>query len=169
MEWEPWTWCCIERELIWKEVSTTKYLMTYSVIIPTICMIFCIRSVIWMDGNISFAKSWKFRPSLPKIYQKRGGLNGDFPLANAAWGLHPNDGGDDVSDHLYSIETLGGSINWYCHASHVEFLWVSRRISKKYRNPGKLIPQEVPEKFIGSQEERRANVFQALFCGWASC
>ena len=140
MEWEHWTWCCIERELIWKEVSTTKYLMTYSVIIPTICMIILYK-IGDLDGwkHISFAKSWKFRPGPSKNLPKTGGLNGDFPLAkNAASGLHPNDGSDDVSDHLYSIETLGGSIHWYCHASHAEFLWVSRRISKKYRNPGKL-------------------------------
>ena len=56
-----------ERELIWKEVSTTKYLMTYSVILPTIWMIFCIRSVIWRDGNISQRKSWKFRPAFQKL------------------------------------------------------------------------------------------------------
>ena len=164
MEWERWTWCCIERELIWKEVSTTKYLMTYSVIIPTICMIFCIRSVIWMDGNISQRNPW-FRPAFKKLH------TGWF-LVIFLWqtleGFIPMMGAMMLATIYIPLRRWAGAsigIAMPLMLSSYEFLVGSQ---KNTGTPGSW-NQEVPEKFIGSQEERRANVFQALFCGWASC
>ena len=146
-----------------------------------------------LDGwkHISFAKSWKVRPGPSKNFTKNGWFKRCFSFghnrclrASSQWS-----GAMFFSDHLYSIETLGGSINWYCHASHAEFLWVSLdstrvfpkigvpqngwfggttifgNIRKNTGNPGKLIPQRRPEmkSARNPKEERRANVFQSHY------
>ena len=142
MEWEPWTWCCIERELIWKEVSTTKYLMTYSVILPTIWMIFCIRSVIWMDETFHSEIPW-FHGWFLVIFLWQT-LEGFIPMIGAMM---------LATIYIPLRRWAGASIGiaMPLMLSSYEFLVGSQQ---KIPEPGKL-NQEVPEKFIGSQEERR--------------